>query len=141
MTALKICLKLLACALVLAQGLSTAHAQNEHVLSRYTITQKGWANTQGGAGGRIVKVTNLASSGPGSFKEALMTKGRRTVVFEVGGVIDLQGQSWKIKEPELTIAGQTAPHPGITLIKGELEIATTDAVSYTHLTLPTILRV
>jgi hypothetical protein len=125
---IKICLKLLACALMLAQGLSTAHAQNEQVLSRYTMTQKGWANTQGGAGGRIVKVTNLASSGPGSFKEALMTKGRRTVVFEVGGVIDLQGHSWKIKEPELTIAGQTAPHPGITLIKGELEIATTDVI-------------
>jgi hypothetical protein len=68
--AIKICVKLLACVLVLAQSLSTAQAQNEQVLSRYTITQKGWANTQGGAGGHIVKVNNMASSGPGSIKEA-----------------------------------------------------------------------
>ena len=103
-------------------------AQSQDVLSRYTITQKGWANTTGGAGGQILRVTTLASSGPGSLKEALHTPGKRTIVFEVGGVIDLQGQSWKIKEPFLTIAGQTAPDPGITLIKGELEIQTNDVI-------------
>jgi hypothetical protein len=97
-------------------------------LSRYTITQKGWANTTGGAGGQILRVTTLASSGPGSLKEALQAPGKRTIVFEVGGVIDLQGQSWKIKEPHLSIAGQTAPDPGITLIKGELEIETHDVI-------------
>ena len=103
-------------------------AQSQDVLSRYTITQKGWANTTGGAGGQILRVTTLASSGPGSLKEALHTPGKRIIVFEVGGVIDLQGQSWKIKEPFLTIAGQTAPDPGITLIKGELEIQTNDVI-------------
>ncbi len=97
-------------------------------LSRYTITQKGWANTTGGAGGQILRVTTLASSGSGSLKEALQTPGKRTIVFEVGGVIDLQGQSWKIKEPHLSIAGQTAPDPGITLIKGEIEIETSDVI-------------
>jgi hypothetical protein len=103
-------------------------AQSEDVLSRYTITQKGWANTIGGGGGQILRVTTLASSGPGSLKEALQTPGKRTIVFEVGGVIDLQGQSWKIKEPHLSIAGQTAPDPGITLIKGEIEIETSDVI-------------
>jgi hypothetical protein len=106
----------------------TAIAQASSPLSRYTITQKGWAQTDGGLGGQILKVNTLASSGPGSLKEALSTPGKRVIVFEVGGVIDLEGKSWKVREPGLTIAGQTAPHPGITLIKGELEIETTDVI-------------
>lgn len=105
---------------------SLAHSPS--VLSRYTITDKGWAQTEGGAGGKILRVTTLAASGPGSLLEALNTSGKRIIVFEVGGVIDLQGLSWKIKEPFLTIAGQTAPDPGITLIKGELEIQTNDVI-------------
>lgn len=110
-----------------------AHAQAHEIFSRYTTTNKGWAQTTGGNGGHIIKVTTLAASGIGSFKEALSTAGKRTIVFEVGGVIDLEGQSWKIKEPHLTVAGQTAPHPGITLIKGELEIAASDVIVQ-HLT-------
>ena len=47
------------------------------------------AHTPGGRGGKIVRVTTLAADGPGSFKEAVSTKGPRIVVFEVGGVIDL----------------------------------------------------
>ncbi|HOU66058.1 MAG TPA: TlpA disulfide reductase family protein, partial [Thermomonas sp.] len=50
----------------------------------------GWAaQTPGGRGGRIIKVTTLAPTGPGSLREALDAKGPRIVVFEVGGVIDL----------------------------------------------------
>lgn len=113
---------------LLGWGWHAVHAAPPGPLDRYTITQKGWAQTTGGAGGRIVRVTTLASSGPGSLKEALMASGKRTVVFEVGGVIDLQGQSWKVRSPELTVAGQTAPSPGITLIKGELEIAAADVI-------------
>jgi len=50
------------------------------------------------------------------------------VVFEVGGVIDLGMKELRISEPFLTIAGQTAPHPGVTIIKGGLTIATHDVV-------------
>lgn len=114
--------------LILANNGHVCFAQTSNVLSRYTVTHKGWAETQGGSGGQLIKVTTLASSGPGSLKEALASPGKRIIVFEVGGVIDLQGQSWKIKEPNLTIAGQTAPSPGITLIKGELEIETSDVI-------------
>ncbi|MFC3308933.1 pectate lyase family protein [Blastomonas aquatica] len=84
--------------------------------------------TKGGAGGRIIRVTTLAKAGPGSFAEALATKGPRTIVFEVGGVIDLGRSSIDITEPYLTIAGQTAPSPGITIIKGGIDVKTHDVV-------------
>ncbi len=86
------------------------------------------AHTPGGRGGKIVRVTTLAADGPGSFKEAVTGKGPRIVVFEVGGVIDLGMKELRITEPFLTIAGQTAPHPGVTIIKGGLTIATHDVV-------------
>ena len=90
---------------------------------------QGWAaHTPGGRGGKILRVTTLAAQGEGSLAEALKTKGPRIVVFEVGGVIDLGVRTLKVKEPFLTIAGQTAPQPGITLIRGGLDIATHDVV-------------
>ncbi|WP_407353695.1 polysaccharide lyase family 1 protein [Luteimonas sp. R10] len=90
---------------------------------------QGWAaHTPGGRGGQILRVTTLDAEGPGSLAEALRTKGPRIVVFEVGGVIDLGVEELRIDEPYLTIAGQTAPQPGITLIRGGLVIATHDVV-------------
>jgi pectate lyase len=90
---------------------------------------QGWAaDTAGGRGGKIIRVTTLAPDGPGSFVEAVTTKGPRIVVFEVGGVIDLQKRELKITEPFLTIAGQTAPSPGITLIKTGIDLATHDVI-------------
>lgn len=89
----------------------------------------GWAaQTSAGRGGRIIRVTTLEPTGPGSLSEALATSGARIVVFEVGGVIDLQRSELRIEQPFLTIAGQTAPQPGITLIRGGLVIATHDVV-------------
>jgi hypothetical protein len=89
----------------------------------------GWAaDTKGGRGGQIIRVTNLNADGPGSFRAAIATKGPRIVVFEVGGVIDLGAKTLKIEEPFLTIAGQTAPSPGITLIKGGMDIAAHDVI-------------
>ena len=84
--------------------------------------------TKGGAGGRIIRVTTLTKTGPGSLTEALAAKGPRTVVFEVGGVIDLGRDSISITEPYLTVAGQTAPSPGITIIKGGIDLKTHDVV-------------
>ncbi|RDZ26050.1 pectate lyase [Lysobacter silvisoli] len=90
---------------------------------------QGWAaHTPGGRGGRILRVTTLAVDGPGSFAEAIATRGPRIVVFEVGGVIDLQRRELRITEPYLTIAGQTAPQPGISFIRGGLVVAAHDVV-------------
>lgn len=75
------------------------------------------AFTAGGHNGKILFVTNLNDSGPGSLREALETKGPRTVIFRVGGIIETKGLS--IREPFITIAGQTAPGDGICIKKTE----------------------
>jgi pectate lyase len=46
----------------------------------------------------------------------------------VGGVIDMQTHEIKIKEPFLTIAGQTAPSPGITIIRSGIDVLTHDVI-------------
>jgi hypothetical protein len=85
----------------------------------------GWVRgPYGGAGGRIVHVTSLAAEGPGSLDAALREEGPRIVVFEVGGVIDLGGEILGVRQPFVTIAGETAPGPGITLIRGGVRIRT-----------------
>lgn len=91
-------------------------------------TVRGWASTRGGQGGRLVRVTTLAAAGPGSLREAIETPGPRIVVFEVGGVIDMGGQRLEVRHPHLTIAGQTAPSPGITVAKAETVVATHDVI-------------
>ncbi|MDP6525725.1 MAG: hypothetical protein QGH15_16025 [Kiritimatiellia bacterium] len=81
------------------------------------------AYTRGGRGGKVLFVTNLKDYDPGteeplpgSLRAACYAKGPRTVVFRVSGTIELV-RSIHIKEPYLTIAGQTAPGGGIC-IKG-----------------------
>jgi len=84
--------------------------------------------TAAGRGGDVLKVTTLAPRGLGSLREAIQARGPRTIVFEVGGVIDMQGEIWTINRGDLTIAGQTAPAPGITLINGGLSIRADDVL-------------
>ncbi len=66
-------------------------------------------DARAGRGGRIIRVANLNAKGPGSLRAAVEAKGPRIVVFEVGGVIDLNRGNISITEPFLTVAGQTAP--------------------------------
>jgi hypothetical protein len=84
--------------------------------------------TPAGRGGRIIRVTNVNTDGAGSLREALAGRGPRIVVFEAGGVIDLQGRNLDIVEPFVTVAGQTAPSPGITLIRGSVVVKTHDVL-------------
>jgi pectate lyase len=89
----------------------------------------GWAaQTRGGRGGRIIPVTTLASGGRGSLREAVETNEPRIIVFEVGGVIDLDRRTLRIDSPYVTIAGQTAPSPGITLIEGGIDVLTHEVI-------------
>lgn len=84
-----------------------------------------WAS--GGRGGAVYRVTNLNASGPGSLADAVSAP-NRFVVFTVSGVIDLSaghpGKPGKITiaHPNITIAGQTAPGEGITVIHGGIHV-------------------
>ena len=85
------------------------------------------AETAGGRGGRIVKVVNLDPAGEGSLRWALEDlHGPRIVVFEVGGVIDLDRQVRV--GGKVTIAGQTAPGEGITVRGGRLVVVGDDVI-------------
>ncbi|RME84659.1 MAG: hypothetical protein D6775_04845 [Caldilineae bacterium] len=85
------------------------------------------STTVGGRGGRVIKVTNLNDGGPGSLRAALEAQGPRIVVFEVGGVIDLQ-KDIRVRDPYLTVAGQTAPGDGIMLRNAGITIRSHDVI-------------
>ncbi|MBL8229885.1 MAG: hypothetical protein JNL98_15460 [Bryobacterales bacterium] len=85
------------------------------------------ASTPGGRGGQVIAVTNLDDSGPGSFRAAVTARGPRIIIFRVSGTITLRS-SINIREPFLTIAGQTAPGGGITLRGENLTVSTNDVI-------------
>ena len=108
------------------------------------------AGTSGGRGGRVIKVTNLNSDGPGSLKEALLVNEPRIIVFDVSGVIEgppPHGE-WIIAKSKriytanspVTIAGQTAPGAGVT-INGQLCISTEDGGVSTDNSIVRFLRI
>jgi hypothetical protein len=77
---------------------------------------------------QVVHVTSLASRGKGTLRDSIKLPGPKVIIFDVAGVIDLEMKSIEIKEPQTYIAGQTAPAPGITLIKGGLSIEANQVV-------------
>ncbi len=85
------------------------------------------ANTVGGRGGKVIKVTTLKDSGPGSLRAAINEDTPRIVVFDVAGIIDLESEL-HIKNPYLTIAGQSAPGGGICLRGEGIKIESHDVV-------------
>jgi pectate lyase len=70
------------------------------------------AQTVGGRGGRVIKVTNLNARGPGSLQAACRAEGPRIVVFDVSGVIE---GDVIVEHGNISIMGQTAPGAGITI--------------------------
>lgn len=76
---------------------------------------------------KVYLITTLNDSGEGSLRACAEARGPRTCVPLVGGVIRLS-RSITIRSPFLTIAGQTAPFPGLTLTNGGLSIETHDVL-------------
>jgi hypothetical protein len=83
--------------------------------------------TKAGRGGAVIKVTNLNDSGSGSLRAALDASGPRIIVFEVSGNIAL-ASNLVVRNPYVTIAGQSAPSPGITLKGAGIEVKTHDVL-------------
>lgn len=83
--------------------------------------------TFGGRGGRVLTVTNLNDSGPGSFRWACEQGGARIVVFNVSGIIWLKS-AINVKAPYITIAGQTAPGEGVCIAGETFNIDTHDVI-------------
>lgn len=87
----------------------------------------GGAYSFGGRGGKVITVTNLNDSGPGSFREACELGGARIVVFNVAGIIQLKSPII-VRAPYITIAGQTAPGDGVCIAGESFWVNTHDVV-------------
>lgn len=83
--------------------------------------------TSGGRGGRVIPVTNLNDSGPGSLRAAMEAEGPRIVVFRVAGTIELESNI-NINHPNITVAGQSAPGDGICISHQSININTENVI-------------
>jgi hypothetical protein len=122
----------LAASLLLAVLTSRGQAQKPQEWAKGAVpafpgAEGGGAWTPGGRGGKVLVVTSLADSGAGSLREAVQTKGPRTIVFGVAGLITLESPL-NINEPFVTIAGQTAPGDGVCIRGETTSINTHDVV-------------
>lgn len=84
-------------------------------------------DTPGGRGGRIIYVTNQDDAGTGSLRDAVETSGPRIVLFRISGTITLKSDI-VVREPFITIAGQTAPGEGVQIRGAQVKIATHDVI-------------
>jgi hypothetical protein len=84
-------------------------------------------DTPAGRGGTVYKVTNLNASGTGSLKACIDGTTARTCVFEVSGSIRLTSDLI-IRNSRITIAGQTAPSPGIMIRGAAIKITASDVL-------------
>ncbi len=96
-----------------------AASEEERKVLAFPGAEGGGMYASGGRGYDVYEVTTLEDYNideapiKGSLRDAV-SKGNRTIVFRVSGTIQLK-QPLKIKQKNLTIAGQTAPGDGIAV--------------------------
>jgi len=84
-------------------------------------------DTVAGRGGAVYRVTNLNADGAGSLKACVDGTTARVCIFEVSGTIRLTSDLI-VRNNRLTIAGQTAPSPGIMIRGAALRITASDVL-------------
>ncbi len=97
----------------------------------FPTAEGGGKNATGGKGGTIYHVTNLNTSGAGSFDNGVNSTGARTIVFDVSGVISYPINSQitiSSSEGDLTIAGETAPGDGIEIRGANFDINASNVI-------------
>jgi len=119
--------KIITLTAALLLGFSCTAPQAPQPLPAFPTAEGYGAFTPGGRGGKVFVVTTLNDYGPGSLREAVEAEGPRIVVFNVSGTIELNN-FMDIRNPYITIAGQTAPGDGICLKNYPLNIKGTHDV-------------
>lgn len=100
-------------------GSDQLSAQEQKNVRAFPGAEGAGAFASGGRGGERVFVTNLKDYEPGeepikgSLRWAINLNRPRMVLFRVSGVIELNDHL-RIEQPNITVAGQTAPGAGIT---------------------------
>lgn len=108
-------------------ALKTAAGVSQETLPVFPGAEGFGSTTVAGRGGAVYVVKSLSDGGAGSLRECVEATGPRVCVFEVGGTIDLT-DFLRVKNPYLTIAGQTAPYPGVFLRYKDLRVQTHDVL-------------
>lgn len=106
--------------------------ENPTVISGKTISFPGAEGfgrfTTGGRGGKVLFITKLTDDGSeGTLRYVLEQKGPRYIIFKTAGTIYLESPL-RIKEGNVTIAGQTAPGDGITVANYETFVAADNVI-------------
>ncbi len=116
--------------LAISAFLALTAAQSVAAVTAFPGAEGFGANTIGGRGGTVMKVTNLNDSGAGSLRACVEASGPRICVFETSGIINLASQL-TISNPYITIAGQTSP--GGILVTGYMTLINASEVIVRHM--------
>jgi len=87
----------------------------------------GGAYTFGGRGGKVLVVTSLADTGPGTLRWACEQGGARIIVFNVAGIIRIKTPII-VRAPYVSIEGQSAPGDGICVAGESFWVNTHDVI-------------